>query len=87
MNLKDNCATVLDDIQQNEALKINQDLIILAKEKIPFGHKIALKEIKKDNYVYKYGEIIGKASENIELGDWIHTHNIKSAYLERANDD
>ena len=25
---------------------------------------------------------IGVATENIELGDWIHTHNLRSYYLE-----
>lgn len=47
-------------------------------DKIPAGHKYALKNIKKGEYVIKYGEIIGKATQDIEEGEWVHTHNLKS---------
>ncbi|MHA1257259.1 MAG: hypothetical protein ACTSPS_16840 [Promethearchaeota archaeon] len=30
---------------------------------------------------------MGVATENIEVGDWIHTHNIKSYYLEMKRDE
>ena len=60
-------------------IKINQD--------IPFGHKFALKHIIKGDLVKKYGEIIGVATDNIESGDWIHTHNIKRYYLEMKKDE
>ena len=26
----------------------------------------------------KYGEIIGQATEQIDPGEWVHTHNCKS---------
>ncbi|MBO4323544.1 MAG: UxaA family hydrolase, partial [Clostridia bacterium] len=45
---------------------------------IPAGHKFALKDIKKGECVIKYGEIIGRAKEDIKKGDWVHTHNVKS---------
>jgi altronate dehydratase len=63
-------------------VKINEDLTVKVNRKIPFGHKFALKDIKEGEYVYKYGEIIGKASVDIKKGDWIHTKNLKSAYME-----
>lgn len=46
--------------------------------KIPAGHKIALKDIKRDEAIIKYGMVIGKARENIKKGEWVHTHNVKS---------
>lgn len=45
---------------------------------IPAGHKFALKDIKKGEYVIKYGEIIGKATADIQKDEWVHTHNVKS---------
>ena len=36
----------------------------------------------KKYWIKKYGEIIGVATNDINMGDWIHTHNIKSYYLE-----
>ena len=45
---------------------------------IKLGHKVALKDINKGEYVFKYGEIIGKASNDIKKGDWVHSHNLVS---------
>lgn len=42
------------------------------------GHKVALCDIQKGEYVFKYGQIIGKAKENIKEGEWIHSHNLVS---------
>lgn len=45
---------------------------------IPAGHKYALKDIKKGETVIKYGQIIGRATQDIKTGEWVHTHNVKS---------
>lgn len=47
-------------------------------ETIPAGHKYALRDIKAGEYVIKYGEIIGRATQDIQKGEWVHTHNVKS---------
>lgn len=48
------------------------------KERIPFGHKFALKRIRMGEGVLKYGEVIGEATVDIEPGDWVHVHNVVS---------
>ena len=78
----DNCATSLEDIPNGSEVKINEDLTVRVSAEIPLGHKFALKDIKRGQHVLKYNQIIGVATEDIKTGDWIHTHNIKSAYLE-----
>ena len=45
---------------------------------VPAGHKYALKDIKQGDTVIKYGQIIGRASQDIKAGEWVHTHNVKS---------
>lgn len=45
---------------------------------IPAGHKYALRSILKGEYVVKYGEVIGKATQDILKGEWVHTHNVQS---------
>lgn len=65
-----------DSVIINE--KDNVGISLNGTETIPAGHKFALKDIKKGEYIIKYGEIIGKASENIKKGEWVHTHNVKS---------
>ncbi|PWQ94446.1 UxaA family hydrolase [Leucothrix arctica] len=42
---------------------------------IPLGHKFASAEIKTDEPIIKYNQIIGFASEHIAKGDHVHTHN------------
>lgn len=45
---------------------------------VKVGHKIANQDIKKGEFIFKYGEIIGRASQDIKKGEWVHTHNLKS---------
>lgn len=42
------------------------------------GHKIALCNIEKGQDIIKYGYPIGVASQNIEKGEWVHSHNMKT---------
>jgi altronate hydrolase len=46
---------------------------------IPAGHKMAIRDIPEGGEVIKYGFRIGYAKEDIPAGQWIHTHNIKTA--------
>ena len=45
---------------------------------IPAGHKFALCDISKGQYIITYGELIGKAEVDIRKGEWVHTHNVRS---------
>lgn len=45
---------------------------------IPFGHKIAIRRIVKGEQVTKYGEEIGVASCDIEVGEHVHVQNVES---------
>ncbi len=45
---------------------------------IPFGHKIAIKQINKGHKIIKYGESIGVATQAIQIGEWVHIHNVES---------
>ena len=56
----------------------NVGVCLTASGEIPAGHKYALKDIKKGEPVVKYGQIIGRATDDIEKGEWVHTHNVKS---------
>lgn len=50
---------------------------------VPLGHKIALTHIAKGERVYRYGQTIGFASEEIAPGDWVHTHNVEAGAFSR----
>lgn len=51
---------------------------VKAKQDIPIGHKIALKDMKAGDTVIKYGIDIGKVIANIKAGEHAHVHNIKT---------
>jgi ribosomal protein L13E len=82
MHSQDNCATSLIDIPKDELVSIKETNTIKINQNIPLGHKFALNDIYKGDLIKKYGEIIGIATRDIKKGDWVHTHNIKSHYLE-----
>ncbi len=76
----DNVATALEDVNANEMIAArggNMDLEVKALDDVPFGFKVAIKDIAKGAEVYKYGEVIGRASEDIKLGNMVHVHNVE----------
>ena len=58
--------------------KDNVCVCLEGNDVVPTGHKMALKDIKKGEFVIKYGNPIGRATEDIKKGDWVHSHNLKS---------
>ena len=56
----------------------NSDFRITAKQDIPIGHKVALKDIRQGDTIWKYGQDIGKAIADIKAGQHAHVHNIKT---------
>jgi len=80
MHSKDNVATAIDDIEEGERIAVKNDEIfeIEAVQRIPFGHKIALREISKGENIIKYGEVIGRATVEIKKGEHVHVHNVES---------
>jgi len=45
---------------------------------IPANHKFARTDIKAGASIIKYGLSIGRASRDIEKGQYVHVHNIES---------
>jgi arabinonate dehydratase len=46
--------------------------------RVGMGHKLALRDIAKGEAIYKYGQIIGFASETIPAGSHVHVHNVRA---------
>ena len=45
---------------------------------VPYGHKIAVRDIRKGELIIKYGEEIGIATHDIRRGEYVHIHNLDS---------
>ena len=83
MNSKDNVTTALENLYAGALTSVilpSQKVLkeVTTMQAIPFGHKLAIIRIKKGDKVIKYGEVIGNASQDIELGGYVHVHNVKS---------
>lgn len=81
LNPKDNVATAISEINEGTLIEFESGMEIkkiTIKEKIPFGHKFAISMINKGGNVFKYGEKIGKAVEDISEGFHVHIHNVNS---------
>src|SRR5262245_28452494 len=71
----DNICVVARNLPAGHTLDIADAAIVLA-EPVRMGHKIAVREIRRGDFVRKYGQIIGQATETIEPGQWVHSHNL-----------
>ena len=75
---RDNVAVTVSEIKTGQAAAAAEGLTLTARTNIPRYHKIAVARIPANNYVVKYGEVIGSAAHDIEPGEWVHAHNMKS---------
>ena len=72
----DNVAVALCPINAGETVQSGDLSQVVVTETIPQGHKIALKNIAKEENIIKYGFVIGHATTDIPAGSWVHTHNM-----------
>ena len=80
----DHVGVATSNIQNGEKvigvfMEDNSEIEVVAKGDIPLGHKIALAELGVNEPVLKYGIQIGVTTTEWQVGDYVHTHNIKTA--------
>jgi altronate dehydratase small subunit len=79
---KDNVASLLEEVFSGDDIVVqgrDEIRLLQAAEDIPFGFKVATVDIRQGDPVIKYGEVIGRASNNIQKGALVHIHNIEGA--------
>ncbi|MEM1042220.1 MAG: altronate dehydratase family protein [Bacteroidota bacterium] len=60
-----------------EALEAGAEVLgVTLRADVPAGHKIALVPHAEGDAVVKYGFPIGRATEAIAPGEWVHSHNL-----------
>ena len=80
----DTVGVVVTDVSELQALtgwnmETEETLEATAKQDIRLGHKIALSSVASGEEIVKYNAAIGKATEEIHVGEHVHTHNLKTA--------
>lgn len=79
MKAIDNVATATEEIAAGTDVLVTvggENITIHVTDRIPFGHKFALKDIAVEEKIIKYGEVIGMATSNIHVGQHTHVHNL-----------
>ncbi len=87
---KDSVAVVTQIVEKGEQIQFllgEEEKNITAVTDIPIYHKVSIKDITKGEYVVKYGEHIGKASEEIKSGAHVHEHNLTSHREDLKNEN
>lgn len=82
----DHVATAITELSPKETVKIrgvHEEYEVLVRERIPVGHKIALRDIARDEEILKYGEVIGSATSAIPAGHHVHVHNCRGLKARR----
>jgi len=77
INPKDNVATARRDLAEGTVCRAGVAKVRL-REKIPLGHKVALRPIRKGEAIIKFGNPIGLATQDIAPGELVHIHNMES---------
>lgn len=75
----DNVAVALLPLSNGTAVKVGEGasaISVTLSADVPAGHKIALRDIAVDESVFKYGVPIGRITESVAAGGWIHSHNL-----------
>ena len=57
------------------------------RQEVPFGHKVAVRDIGKGKPVHRYGFAIGIATVDIKQGDHVHSHNMRSMLSPAAKEE
>ena len=74
---------VVEGVKSGETLTgwvMEQDKMVSLPtiSEIPIGHKIALRDLNKDDTVIKYGVDIGRDVAPIKADEHLHVHNVKT---------
>lgn len=72
---QDNVAVALAPLSKGGQVQAGGQAVTLLMD-IPQGHKFALAPIGQGQNVIKYGFPIGQAKADIQVGEWVHTHNM-----------
>ena len=75
LHASDNVAIARVPLSPGRRLEIAGRTVTVA-DSIPPGHKVALAAIARGQTVLRYGQRIGRASQPIEPGRHVHTHNL-----------
>ncbi len=78
LHTRDNVAVILDvnGLPAGACLALSSGEAVVAREPVPCGHKVALRDLAPGDPIVKFGHVIGQATSLIAAGQHVHTHNV-----------
>ena len=77
VNAKDSVAVVAHPVKKGGPVVVDGQHLLDAAEDILLGHKVALAPLSPGEKVFRYGEPIVEATQDIGVGAWVHVHNTR----------
>ena len=80
----DDVGVAVSDLESRQevtgvCMKSGKTVGLTSRDAVPLGHKIALRDLAEGADVVKYGVRIGRTITAVSEGEYVHTHNLKSA--------
>ena len=80
----DDVAVAIEDVEEGRetlavALDTGARVTVTTRGAVPLGHKVALRDLSEGEPVRKYGLPIGETTQPVAVGDYVHTHNLRSS--------
>ena len=78
----DDVATALTDLARGSHVRVNSGAMtreVTLADDIRIGHKFAVRALASNLRIRKYGEYIGRTTQPIAAGAWVHEHNLSTA--------
>ncbi|MBL0940026.1 MAG: altronate dehydratase [Gemmatimonadaceae bacterium] len=71
----DSVAVLVRGAAAGQSIEIDGHVLVV-RDQVPAGHKVALRAHAVGDVVTKYGMPIGAATVSIAEGEWVHSHNL-----------
>lgn len=79
---EDNVVIAKTSVAKGTAIRLDADSAeVVVQDAIDLGHKMAVAPIRAGQPVRKFGQLIGYAAEDVEPGEWVHSHNLSAGDL------
>jgi sugar lactone lactonase YvrE len=82
LHASDDVATALADLPHGATVRVtNASAVreVTLRRDIPIGHKFAVRALAAGLRIRKYGEFIGRTTQPVGAGEWVHVHNLATS--------
>jgi sugar lactone lactonase YvrE len=82
LKANDDVATALADLAAGSVVRVSQGAVareVRLAERVPTGHKFAVRDLGEGLRIRKYGEFIGRLTADVKAGARVHEHNLATS--------